>query len=36
MGRRVLGEKAKQVFDRLVEEEKGHLGRMAALLDRKL
>jgi rubrerythrin len=36
MGRRVEGAKAKEVFGRLVEEEKGHLGRMAALLDRKL
>jgi len=36
MGRRVEGEKAKAVFARLVEEEKGHLGRMAALLDRDL
>ena len=36
MGRRVEGAKAKQVFGRLVEEEKGHLARMAALLDRKL
>ncbi len=36
MGRRVEGEKAKQVFGRLVEEEKGHLARMAALLDRNL
>jgi rubrerythrin len=36
MGRRVEGEKAKTVFARLVEEEKGHLGRMAALLDRDL
>lgn len=36
IGRRVEGAKAKKVFDRLVEEEKQHLGRMAALLDRKL
>jgi len=36
MGRRVEGEKAKEVFDRLVEEEKEHLGRMAALLDNRL
>ena len=36
MGRRVAGEKAKQVFGRLVEEEKGHLIRMASLLDRML
>jgi rubrerythrin len=36
MGRRVEAEKAKEVFGRLVEEEKAHLGRMAALLDNKL
>ena len=36
MGRRVSGEKEKPVFDRLVAEEKGHLGRMAALLDKRL
>ena len=36
MGRRVEEEKAKEVFGRLVEEEKAHLGRMAALLDNKL
>jgi rubrerythrin len=36
MGRRIEGAKAKGVFDRLVEEEKEHLARMAALLDRKL
>lgn len=36
MGRRVSGEKEKQVFGRLVEEERGHLNRMAALLDRTL
>jgi len=36
MGRRVEGAEAKKVFTRLVEEEKEHLARMAALLDRKL
>jgi rubrerythrin len=36
MTRRVEGAKAKQVFDRLIEEEKEHLRRMAALLDRTL
>jgi len=36
MGRRVEGAEAKKVFGRLVEEEKEHLARMAALLDRKL
>jgi rubrerythrin len=36
MGRRVEDAKAKEVFGRLVEEEKGHLGRMAALLDKKV
>jgi rubrerythrin len=36
MARRVAGEKAKQVFDRLIEEEKEHLRRMAAMLDRTL
>lgn len=36
MGRRVEGEKAKQVFGRLVDEEKGHLACMAALLDKTI
>jgi rubrerythrin len=36
MGRRVEGAKAKEVFDRLVGEEKEHLGRVAALLDKRL
>ena len=36
MGRRVPGEKAKRVFDHLVEEEKQHLSRMAALLGANL
>ncbi|MHB8845726.1 MAG: ferritin-like domain-containing protein [Nitrospirota bacterium] len=34
MTRAVPGENARQVFDRLVGEEKEHLRRMAALLDR--
>jgi sulfur-carrier protein adenylyltransferase/sulfurtransferase len=36
MGRRVSGDKAKQVFDLLIQEEKEHLARMAALLDKNL
>jgi len=36
MGRHVAGAKATQVFDRLIEEEKEHLRRIAALLDRTL
>ena len=36
MGRRVDAVEAKGVLDRLVEEEKEHLARMAVLLDRKL
>jgi len=36
MGRRVKGENAKEVFGRLVVEEKAHLGRMAAQLDKQL
>jgi rubrerythrin len=36
MSRRVEDEKAKRVFDRLIEEEKEHLRRMAALMDRTL
>jgi rubrerythrin len=36
MARAVSGEKAKRVFDRLIDEEKEHLRRMAALLDRTL
>lgn len=36
MGRTVPEEKARKVFSRLVAEEKEHLARMAALLDRSL
>jgi rubrerythrin len=34
MSRAVADERAQQVFDHLVREEKEHLARMAALLDR--
>lgn len=36
MGRKVSGDKAKQVFDLLMTEEKEHLARMAKLLDKNL
>ena len=36
MGRAVSGDRAKQVFDSLVEEEKVHLSRMAEVLDRAM
>jgi rubrerythrin len=36
MRRKVTDEKAKKVFDVLINEENEHLARMAALLDRKL
>jgi rubrerythrin len=36
MGRRVTGAAEQEVFHRLAEEEKGHLHRMAALLDQML
>jgi rubrerythrin len=36
MGRRVSGEKAKRIFDHLIEEERNHLARLAAQLDKGL